>query len=377
MPGITMNMTTLEIPFKQAFAHATATRSCTESMLVQAESSNGVIGVGEGCPRKYVTGETIQTTKSFFHSHRQAWEQFRGVDDLEVWMTSNNQHINENPAAWCAVELALLDLWGNEHGQSIEAFLNLRELTGEFQYSAVLGTENVATFEKQAQQFAALSFQDFKVKVTGNLEQDRSKIEFLNNLQIDNLRIRLDANNLWKTAAEAVTYLNNLQYSFMAIEEPLQVGDFEGCRRISKGLALPIILDESFLRLGQFSHLQADPETWIVNIRISKMGGILRSLAIAEQAKAMGIPIIMGAQVGETSVLTRAALTVANQYHDILQAQEGAFGTYLLEHDITDTPLMFGQGGTLDPQTLNGQPGLGLTFAQSSYDVFMTRISND
>ena len=146
----------------------------------------------------------------------------------------------------------MLDRWGQEHGQSIEAFLNLEELTGQFQYSAVLGTENVATFEKQAQQFTALGFFDFKVKVTGNLENDRQKIEFLKQLPIKNLRIRLDANNLWKTPAEAVTYLKSLQYPFMAIEEPLQVGDYDGCRQISQQLGLPIILDESFLRIEQF-----------------------------------------------------------------------------------------------------------------------------
>ena len=355
----------LEIPFKQAFAHATATRSCTESILVTSESSKGVIGVGEGCPRKYVTGETIQTTTIFFDSHREAWEQFKSLEDLKVWMTTNSQRIDMNPASWCAVELALLDRWGQEHGQSIEAFLNLEELTGKFKYSAVLGTENVATFEKQAQQFSALEFYDFKVKVTGNLENDRQKIEFLKHLPIKDRRIRLDANNLWKTAAEAVTYLKSLQYPFMAIEEPLQVGDYDGCRQISQQLGLPIILDESFLRIEQFHQLQNDPQSWIINIRISKMGGILRSLAIAKQAKAMGLPIIISAQVGETSILTRAALTVANQYRDILLAQEGAFGTYLLKHDITSTPLMFGKGGRLDTQPISGQPGLGLVFTQS------------
>jgi len=355
----------LEIPFKQAFAHATATRSCTESILVTAESSNGVVGVGEGCPRKYVTGETIQTATSFFDTHRKAWEQFTSLEDLKVWMTTNSQGIDMNPASWCAVELALLDQWGQEHGQSIEAFLNLEELTGKFQYSAVLGTENVATFEKQAQQFSALEFGDFKVKVTGNFEKDRQKIEFLKHLPIKNLRIRLDANNLWKTAAEAVTYLKSLQYPFMAIEEPLHVGDYDGCRQISQQLGAPIILDESFLRSDQLGCLQADPQSWIINIRISKMGGILRSLAIAKQAKAMGLPIIIGAQVGETSILTRAALTVANQSRDILLAQEGAFGTYLLEHDLTRTPLMFGKGGRLDTRPISGLPGLGLTLAQS------------
>lgn len=354
----------LEIPFKQAFAHATAIRSCTEGVLVKAESSNGVIGIGEGCPRKYGTGETIHTATSFFELHREAWEQFRSLEDLKTWMTTNSQRIDRNPASWCAVELALLDRWGQEHGQSIEAFLDIQVLTWQFHYSAVLGTENVATFEKQAQQFSALDFFDFKMKVTGNLKNDRQKIEFLKHLPIKNLRIRLDANNLWKTSAEAVTYLKSLGFHFFAIEEPLQVGDFEGCRQISQQLDLSIILDESFLRMEQLKHLQADPQSWIINIRISKMGGILRSLAIAREAKATALPIIIGAQVGETSILTRAALTVANPYRDILLAQEGAFGSYLLQHDITDPPLMFGKGGILDPQPLSTLPGLGLTLSE-------------
>ena len=360
-----LTITNLEIPFKQAFAHATAIRTCTESVLVKAQLSNGVIGVGEGCPRSYVTGETVYTATRFFEAHRAVWEGFRNFEDLKRWMTANSQRIDKNPASWSAVELALFDGWGKEQGESIEALLNLQELTGTFYYSAVLGTENVATFQKQAQQFAALEFSDFKVKVTGTLETDRQNIEFLKHLPIKNLRIRVDANNLWKTADEAGAYLKSLNYPFFAIEEPLQVGDYEGCRQINQQLGFPIILDESFLQLEQFMHLQDDPESWIINVRISKMGGVLRSLAIAEKATVLGIPIIIGAQVGETSILTRAALSVANHYRDILQAQEGAFGTYLLKHDISDTSLMFGKGGRLDPQPISGQPGLGLTLAES------------
>jgi len=102
----------LEIPFKQVFSHATATRSCTESVLVKVESTNGIVGIGEGCPRKYVTGETIHTTTSFFDSHRGTWEQFRSLKDLQSWMSANSERIDVNPAAWCAVELAVFDLWG-------------------------------------------------------------------------------------------------------------------------------------------------------------------------------------------------------------------------------------------------------------------------
>lgn len=46
---------------------------------------------------------------------------------------------------------------------------------------------------------------------------------------------------------------------------------------------------------------------------------------------------------------------------DALVAQEGAFGTHLLERDVVDPPLMFGPGGILDPgAALGTAPGWGL-----------------
>ena len=117
---------------------------------------------GRGVRRKYVTGETIQTAINFFATHRDVWEEFQNVSDLQAWMAENSQAIDENPASWCAVELALFDCWGQEEEQSIESLLNLHELTGPFQYSAVLGTENLPSFQKQAQQFSELGFSGFQ-----------------------------------------------------------------------------------------------------------------------------------------------------------------------------------------------------------------------
>ncbi len=365
MPLMTLSQAMLKIPFKQAFTHATATRACTESVLVKATNAQGLIGLGEGCPRSYVTGETLETAQVFFETHRRSWENWETLNDLRNWMTDNGKRIDANPAAWCAVELAFLDLCGKERGQSLETLLGLSEVTGSFQYSAVLGTDSLTTFKKQAAQFSALGFVDFKVKVSGRLEDDQSKIDFLKRLDIKHLRLRLDANNLWEHSEEVVAYLEALHGPFLAIEEPLQVGDYEGCRKINRQTGCPIILDESFLREDQFQRVQADPNAWIINVRISKMGGIQRSLVVAGIAKDVGIPIIIGAQVGETSILTRAALTVAHQHRENLVAQEGAFGTYLLERDLTNHPLMFGKGGQMDAHSFAGQPGLGLMLDES------------
>jgi L-alanine-DL-glutamate epimerase-like enolase superfamily enzyme len=101
---------------------------------------------------------------------------------------------------------------------------------------------------------------------------------------------------------------------------------------------------------------------WLINIRVSKMGGLMRSLDVVDAARAAGIGIIVGAQVGETSVLTRTALTVARAAAGSLMAQEGGFGTLLLERDVCDPPLMFGAGGVLEVSThaALSRYGLGL-----------------
>jgi L-alanine-DL-glutamate epimerase-like enolase superfamily enzyme len=117
------------------------------------------------------------------------------------------------------------------------------------------------------------------------------------------------------------------------------------------------------LREAQLAELPGPPDRWIINVRVSKMGGLLRSLDVVRRARAAGFGIIVGAQVGETSVLTRAALSVAASTGSSLVAQEGAFGTHLLQHDVCDPPVMFGPAGQLDGSAFVGAPGFGLAIA--------------
>ena len=358
-----LTMTSLEIPFRQVFTHASATRAKTEAVLVRAESARGLVGMGEGCPRQYVTGETVASAQEFFRSHRAEWMTCSSMDDLQTWGTAHADLIDRNPAAWCAVETACLDLLGKELEQPIEVVLGGTPLSGPFRYSAVLGGEKFSSFEKQLRQYLAAGFIDFKLKVMGDLEADRERVAALTAAGTPGLRVRLDANNRWHRVDEACEYIQSLQGSFTALEEPLRVGDYEGCRALSRHCGVPIILDESFVKVGQFPLIEGEPSLWILNIRVSKMGGLLRACTVAARAKAAGIPIVVGAQVGETSILTRVALVVADRYRDILIAQEGAVGTHLLEYDLCEPPLMFGRGGSLTDIFFRDRPGLGLSFA--------------
>lgn len=351
----------LRIPFRQSFRHAMADRSSTQSVWVEIESVSGAKGWGEGCPRDYVTGETIETALNFIRLIEPEVLLLRTLEQLQAWVGRHAPQIDENPAAWCAVELALLDLLARESAQTVESLLQLPPPEGPFRYSAVLGAESPADFSSQAARYAQLGFTDFKVKLAGDAG-DFTRLTLLKASGVPLQSLRFDANNLWRDPEEAVLHLGNLA-PFMAIEEPLGRGRYAALEWIAGKTAARIVLDESLLRIEELRHLRLAPHHWIINLRVSKMGGLLRSLALARAAHQAGIPLIIGCQVGETSLLTRAALTVAQTCIGRgLLAQEGAFGTHLLSSDIIPNPLMFGPGGNLEISAFrfDTSPGFGI-----------------
>ncbi len=359
---ITLTMERLRIPFRTAFSHASATRSETQSLWVEACTSDGTMGYGESCPREYVTGESLQSAARFFQIHQAALQaRVSDLASLHAWMKSHAADIDRDPAAWCAIELALLDLFAKQAKQSVEQYLSLPPLSGKFFYTAVLGDAELPSFQKQLSKYQAAGFDDFKIKLSGNLDHDQAKLAAV--IAAKPRQVRLDANNFWSNANEASAYLPQLDTEFFAIEEPLKAGDYAGLAQLAKSLDLKIILDESFTHAKQLDALPSAPGPWIINVRISKLGGLIRSLDVIRQAKARGIPVIVGAQVGETSLLTRAALTVAAHAKEILIGQEGAFGTLLLSADVCAHPLMFGPGGVL-VMGFSDSPGFGLAVSR-------------
>ena len=88
-----------------------------------------------------------------------------------------------------------------------------------------------------------------------------------------------------------------------------------------------------------------------------------KGLRLIQELKKLGWPVIIGCHVGETSLLTRAALIPAYAAGENLIAQEGAFGDYLVEREPVDPILKFGRNGMLDlsqPYYLKTVQGLRL-----------------
>ena len=357
-------------PFKRTFRHSRAARSEASSLIVAARSADGLVGYGEGCPREYVTGETLAGGLAFIReTSPDLTANVRNIDELRAWTMAREDAIDRNPAAFCAMELAMLDLFGKASERSLEAVLGLPPLAGTFRYTAVLGDASPLATRLLSRRCLRRGFRDFKAKLSGDPQRDRRRLRALRDAR-PRVRLRLDANNLWQGAESCIRHLRALDADLFAVEEPLRVGDLAGFREVGRAVAAKIVLDESLLRAEQVAALDgADAVGWLANLRVSKLGGLLRTLQVARRAAQRGIGVIVGCQVGETSILTRAGLAAMHAAGPNLVASEGAFGTHLLRRDLTEPCLMFGQGGALGEAERPGPGAAGLGLAIRSRDL--------
>ena len=364
----------LRLNLKTTIRHAAATRNEGESIWVQAKR-NGNIGYGEGCPRVYVAGDDLDASLNWVKGKFSVGNvNFETLEDLKQWAEGNKKEIDNYPSAWCSVEMAVLDLLARERGCTVEKILGLDDGKLCGRYTAVLGDDKKWKYTTLVDKYLIRGLSDFKIKLSGTLERDIEKLDILEELSAQHnaksLRIRFDANNLWKDRCdEAIKYTKMLGASqAFAMEEPVGAKNAEDISKFSTATGLPVILDESLCTIDDLVLYKNREGKFIANIKVSRVGGLVRALEMIEELKKLGWSVIIGCHVGETSLLTRAALVVSSAAGDSLIAQEGAFGDYLLAREPASPILKFGHQGLLDlnsPYYLKTVQGLQIIPAEN------------
>jgi muconate cycloisomerase len=160
----------------------------------------------------------------------------------------------------------------------------------------------------------------------------------------DQVELRADANAAW-TADEAIEQLDRLaKFKLAVVEQPVGATDLTGMKQVRNEIGIPVMADESLVTVDQAQRLVDVGACDFFNIRLSKNAGISGSMAIAQLARQAGVKIQVGAQVGETGILSAAGRTFA-AHLPALAFAEGSFGTWLLAEDVTFENVAFGYGG--------------------------------
>lgn len=118
---------------------------------------------------------------------------------------------------------------------------------------------------------------------------------------------------------------------------------------------VPLMLDESLCGLVDAERAAAGGWCDLFNLRLSKCGGVLPTLRLAQFARDRGLACQLGCQVGETAILSAAGRHFACSVGG-LRYLEGSYDRHLVKESLSLRDLTFGWGGWAP--ALPG-PGLG------------------
>jgi L-alanine-DL-glutamate epimerase-like enolase superfamily enzyme len=351
---VSAHLYALRIPFKIPFSHTLMTRSYSDSIIVKLTADSGESGFGEGMPRPYVTGETVSSCLDHIQrvllplvgqhdfkepgAHAGPMALLSEIDALLP--AAGKDTVIAFNASKAAIELALIDLLLKQNGKSLGSLI--LPATESVTYSAVITADSTDTVRKIALKCREFGIKQLKIKVgTGD---DHGRIAAVRDALGGSVSLRVDANGAFDVKG-ALALISSIQpFNIDSIEQPVPRGDVDVLAQVKKSSPVPVMVDESLITEEDAVELIEKEACDLFNLRISKNGGIFRTLRLAEMAREAGIGFQLGCQVGETAILSAAGRHVAAHLNDA-KFVEGSYGALLLKEDITDESIQFGYAG--------------------------------
>ncbi len=378
-----IDLSIIRIPFRFAYGHSQKTHNEVEAIFCQVRSVDGVIGLGEAVPRSYVTGETATSALKDAEAlaARLIDNSFTCIEDIFETMRSEARRITGPfpSSSFCALDLALHDCLARHHGEAMAEHLGTQSRA--LSYTASIGLSGKVKLKALLMAYRLSGITSFKLKVGD--PHDAERLAVIKNVMGEDVRVFADANGAWNEQ-EAVRQIDTLSSAGVwAIEEPLEIPmpsgatktslqidresildtqHFERYARLKTTVSIPVVLDESLISIGTYEQAIKLAAADILNIRLSKLGGLSLALDMIDRMP-QTMQYSIGAMVGESPVLAAAGyyLGCTKPAHRWIQG----FSHRIL-HGRTIT-----RGG---PRMKRGQvypckdDGLGLTIRPNSLD---------
>ena len=256
-----------------------------------------------------------------------------------------------HPYVKSAIDMACWDILGQATGQPVSNLLGGRYGDDFLLYRAISQEAPEAMAGKVAG-YRAEGYRKFQLKVGGDPETDIERIRAVSaELQRGDVLIA-DANTGWlmHQAARVVRAVKDID---VYIEQPCET--FEECYSIRKMTDHPFVLDESIDGLPILLRANSLQAMDVVNIKISKFGGLTKARQARDLCVSLGIAMTIEDSWGG-DIITAAISHLAHSTPTELLFSSTDFNSYVTISNANDAPQR--NNGRLAASTA---PGLGIT----------------
>ena len=328
----------------------------------------GIRGYGEGAPRMYVTGETEEEAiKSVCHFIERDDFPWNLNDVSQIWdfvdHLPNNKKYN---AATCAIEVALLDALGKSQNRYLAEYFPKDFYADKVHYGAAVTLTHQERVKEMCEFIKMLGLKHLKIKMGKNFQHNWETMETVSSVFREGCEFRIDPNGIWDRdmAFQHIPLIE--KHKVKVVEEPMS-DDVPGFSEFAEKLRSMNVL----LMACQSAPTLQDVERIIkkrchnmVNVKLSRSGGFRRSLEIIEYLRHNGLSFQIGANLGESGILSAAGRVLSLLCGDA-KYYDGSYDQFILKENITTEHVSFGHGGEAGP--LDG-PGLGVKVSSQSLE---------
>ncbi len=285
----------IKIPVESPYVFSHGVLKAFSNVLVWIYTDENITGIGEASfvPGGGVSEETPEGTKPMIDHYLAPVTIGEDPFDIERIHHKMDAVIPRNLIAKCGIDLALWDIMGKALDMPVYQLLG-----GRFN-STIVGTYTLSIdtpdrMAEQAEYRKNQGYQTLVIKIGRNPGTDVERLRQIRNAVGPEINIRLDANEAYRPA-QAIRIIRQMEkYNPEFVEEPVKRWDLDGMAKVAQAVDIPISSDESNTSLESVYKIIKKGAADILNIKISKNGGLWRSKKIATVAESAGIPCIVG-----------------------------------------------------------------------------------
>jgi L-alanine-DL-glutamate epimerase-like enolase superfamily enzyme len=322
-----------------------------DSTVVEVETDAGVTGYGEICPLgpfylpAYANGVRAGILELGPH--------LLGENPLQLQKLNHRMDacLKGHPYVKSAIDMACWDILGKVTGQPVCVLLGGR-YGDDFGLYRAISQESPEAMADRVAGYRAEGYQRFQLKVGGDPAVDIDRIRAVAAKLQRGDRLIADANTGW-LMHDAMRVVKAVQDVDVYIEQPCL--SYEECLSIRQHTDHPFVLDEVIDSLGVLLRAHADRAMDVVNLKISKFGGLTRVKQARDLCVSLGIAMTLEDSWGG-DIVTAAIAHLAHSTPPAFQFTATDFNSYVTVSIADGAPQRV--NGRMAASTL---PGLGIT----------------
>jgi len=321
-----------------------------DSTIVAVHTDAGVTGYGETCPLgpvylpAYAEGARAAIAKLA--------PALIGSDPSALALVNERMDaaLRGHPYAKSALDVACWDILGQMTGQPIVTLLGGRHGNSYPLYRAI-SQDSPQEMAKMVAQYRSEGYTKFQLKVGGDPDTDIDRIREVRGLLQRGDELVADANTGWSQHA-AIRVADAVRDLDVYIEQPC--ASYEECLVVRRHSNRPFVLDEIMNTAGDVVRGVADGAMDVINLKISRVGGLTRARVIRDLCVSLGIAMTIEDTWG-SDIATAAIAHLAHSTPPAALFSSTDFNSY--------TPVSTAEGA---PKRAIGHlaapagPGLGL-----------------